>query len=189
MYVKEGLTYNKHTGELLGYCETGDINEHLQKLENEYTGSNKNVGKLASTMMVLMIRGLFTTFTFPYASFPSSSLTGEQLVPLIYEAILRIEQCGLKVSCLTMDGNSINRKLFKLIGNRKTNGITHKLRSPFSLNEEQEIFLFSDPPHLIKTARNCLASTNRIMEVSQYTTTVMNINVQYYNTVSHVDWG
>ena len=67
--------------------------------------------------MVFKVRGLFINLTFPYPSFPSSSLTRDQLVPLFYEAIMRLERCGFKVSCITLDENSVNRKFFKLVGN------------------------------------------------------------------------
>ena len=112
--------------------------------------------------MVLMIRGLFTDLQFPYASFPTSNLTGEQMVPIFYEAILRIERSGLKVLTITLDGNSVNRKYFKIVGTG--NIISHKYSNPLSFNTRQ-IYLFSDPPHLVKTARNCLSSTARKMEV------------------------
>ena len=48
-------------------------------------------GTLAKTVAVLMVRGLFHNFEFPYTSFPTSSLTGEQMVPIFLEAIMRIE--------------------------------------------------------------------------------------------------
>ena len=35
MYIKEGLVYNKSTGKLVGYCDIGNINNHLL-LEKEY---------------------------------------------------------------------------------------------------------------------------------------------------------
>ena len=104
MYIKEGLVYNKHTGELAGYCYLGEINNHLVCLEQEYQGMNHTTTKqLASTMMVLMVRSLFNSFTFPYAFFAASHLTGEQLVPVFYEAIMRLESCGFKVTCITLD--------------------------------------------------------------------------------------
>lgn len=37
MYIKEGLVYNKHSGELIGYSNLGNINTHLQQLQMEYT--------------------------------------------------------------------------------------------------------------------------------------------------------
>ena len=36
MRIKEDLVYNKHTGELTGFCDMGDINEHLLNLEKSY---------------------------------------------------------------------------------------------------------------------------------------------------------
>ena len=64
--------------------------------------------ELASAMLVLMVRGLFTSFTFPYATFATSTLTGYHLVPFFYEALFRLERCGFKVTSVTMDGNSVN---------------------------------------------------------------------------------
>ena len=96
MYIKEGLVYNKHNGELIGYRDLGDINNHLLQLEKEYQNQNHvQSHQFASTMMVVMVRGLFTSFIFPYAT---SNLTGEQLVPIFYEAIMHVELCGLKVT-------------------------------------------------------------------------------------------
>ena len=67
-------------------------------------------------MMVLIIHGLFTDLQFPYASFPTSNLTGEQMVYIFYEEIFRIERSGLKVLTITVNGNSVNRKYFKIVG-------------------------------------------------------------------------
>lgn len=133
MHIKEGLVFSKSTGELVGYVDVGDINNHLMRLEKEYTDKNGEVvqNTLAKTMMVLMIRGLFLNFTFPYASFASSNLTGEQLIPIFYEAIMRVEKCGLKVLSITLDGNSVNRKFIKLVSN-KDSPIEHKFKNPLS---------------------------------------------------------
>ena len=166
MYIKEGLVYDNSTGDLIGYCDLGDINNHLLHLEQEYihVGSDDKINNtLASTMMVLMVRGLFINFTFPYASFPTSNLTGELMVPMFYEAIMRLERCGFKVTCITMDGNSVNRKFIKLVSTNP-GPIKYKFKNPLS-HDNREIYFFSDPPHLLKTARNCLANPKRNMEV------------------------
>ena len=94
MHVKENLVYDKFSGELIGFSDMGDTNEHLLRLKENNGTVNL---PLASTMLTLMVRELFTKFTFPYASFPSANLTGDQLVPIFYEAVMRrIERCGLK---------------------------------------------------------------------------------------------
>ena len=164
MYIKEDLVYDKHTGELTGYCDLGEINNHLINLQQQYMAEKEDTNQLATTVMVLMVRGLFTTLEFPYAIFPSANLTGEQLVPIFYEAMMRLEMCGFKVLCITLDSHSVNRKLFKLVANNSSNKIKYKFKNPLSYNA-REVFLFSDPPHLIKIARNCLSNPKRNMEV------------------------
>ena len=169
MHIREGLVFKKGSGDLVGYTELGDINDHLLKLEEKFLNDSLTTKKkLATTVLVLMVRGLFSQFNFVYASFPSRNLTGDQLVPIMYEGIFRIERCGLHVMGLTLDGNSVNRKFFKLIGLPTTTttsntNIKYHTNNPMSMNKRKLLF-FSDPPHLIKTSRNCLATRN--MEVS-----------------------
>ena len=143
----------------------GEINEHLLQVERQIANQQSTQQVLATSMLVLMIRGLFTNFTFPYACFPTASLTGDQLVPIFYEAVIRLERCGFRVACNTMDGNSANRKFFKLIGNEKSSDkISYYTKNPCSC--DRKIYFISDPPHLIKTTRNCFESTKRSMQVS-----------------------
>uniref|UniRef100_A0A1X7VKZ9 Uncharacterized protein n=1 Tax=Amphimedon queenslandica TaxID=400682 RepID=A0A1X7VKZ9_AMPQE len=113
-------------------------------------------------MLVLMIRGLFTSLTFPYALFVTSNLTGEQMVPIFYKGIMRIERCGFKVLTITLDGCSVNRKFMQIVSNPNTT-VPHKIKIPLS-NNSREIFLFSDPSQLIKIASNCLANQSRNMQ-------------------------
>ena len=65
---------------------------------------------------------------------------------------------------ITLDGNSVNMKFIKLVGNQATPA-KHKFCNPLSENN-REVYLFSDPPHLLKTARNCLSNPNRQMKVN-----------------------
>lgn len=56
-------------GELIGFRVMGDINEHLL-LERQIDTNDKteNSQVLASSVLVLMIRGLFTKLAFPYVT-------------------------------------------------------------------------------------------------------------------------
>ena len=67
MYIKAGLVY-KQSGELIGFSDLGDINNHLQQLEHEYKNpaTTSKEPKFATTMMTIMIKGLFSNFSFPY---------------------------------------------------------------------------------------------------------------------------
>ena len=40
----------------------------------------------------------------------------------------------------------------------------HKVANPFA-QEKRDLYFFADPPHLIKTARNCWNSKSRCMWV------------------------
>lgn len=77
---------------------------------------------------------------------------------LPWDAIARLERCGFKVLAVTCDGASPNRRLFKL--HRSGKGVTYKVPNPYT-SEARFVYFISDPPHLLKTTRNCWASKKR----------------------------
>ena len=92
MYVREGIVYEKHSGWMIGFSNLGATCPNSSKV---FTAVLNAV--LAKTMVVFMVRGLFNKLQFPYAQFPCGQLTGDQLYYLFWEAVGRIENCGLKV--------------------------------------------------------------------------------------------
>ena len=65
MHIREDLVLDKHTGALIGYTHLGDINDHLMQFEKSLSHSfTPATPKLAKTMMVLMVRGLFKKLQF-----------------------------------------------------------------------------------------------------------------------------
>ena len=106
-------------------------------------------------------RGLFTKLQFAYAQFPCSSVCGYHMYDIFWEAVERLERCEFRVLACTCDGLSVNRNFFKLHGD---NNAVHKVLNPYA-NDGRFIFFLSDPPHLIKTTRNCWASKKRLMWV------------------------
>ena len=62
-------------GGLTGFVDIGDINIHLSQYETQVCNDDIR-DSLASSMLVLMIRGLFTNLKFPYAQFPCTELSG-----------------------------------------------------------------------------------------------------------------
>lgn len=162
MKIKEGLVYNKYSGELIGFADLGDINNELVKLEQ---GDERP--SIAKYVLAIMVRGLLFKLEFPYAHFGTEGITADFLYPLIWEAIRLLEVDGVKVLCITADGASPNRKFFRM---HKTPDFPfpHKAKNPYA-KEERWVFFISDPPHLIKTVRNCWShsgpSGTRHMEV------------------------
>ena len=98
MYIRAGLVYKKHSGEIVGFSNLGNINNHLLEFERQVKGDEKPVPSLAKTMMVFMVRGLFSPLRFAYAQFPCAKLTGSLLVHPFWEAIYRLERMTFKVT-------------------------------------------------------------------------------------------
>ena len=165
MKVKEGLVYNKTSGEIVGFTDIGDINQQLLRLEQE-----SDHPPVAKHILVLMVRGLMFKLEFPYAHFGTRSITGDLIHPIVWEAVRRLEASELKVTCVTADGASNNRKFFRMHHDKKDpETFTYKARNPFS-NDNRWLFFIADPPHLIKTIRNCWSHSGvngtRRMQVS-----------------------
>ena len=144
----------------MGFLNIGDINNHLVEYEKTVT-EDEGKEEIAKSMMVVMVRGLFSKLQFPYAQFPCSSICGYHLYDIFGEAVKRLERCGFRVVACTCDGLAENRTFFKLHGDEQQ---MYKALNPYS-EDKWYIFFFSDPPHLMKTTRNCWASTKRLLWV------------------------
>eukprot|EP00731_Ephydatia_muelleri_P026512 Em0018g612a len=97
--------------------------------------SNDNIrDPLASSMLVLMVRGLFTALTFPYAQFPCTDLSGDKLFPLAWNAVSHLENLGFTVLALCCDGLSANRKFFQL-HDAGSKAPVHRVVNPYAHDE------------------------------------------------------
>ena len=172
MKIKENLVYDKYTGSVVGFTNLGEINDDLLALERECKDDQEHP-PVANHILVLMVRGIFFKLEFPYAHFGTVGITADQLFPIVWDGIRQVEGVGLKVIFITADGASPNRKFFRM--HRELNDTTpiYKTRNPFA-QEERWIFFISDPPHLIKTTRNCWSHSalngTRLMTVSRVIT-------------------
>ena len=109
MKVKEDIVYDKFTGNMIGFCNLGTINDELLQLENT-TDIHPPVAK---QILAIMIRGVFFKFDFPLAHFSTEGVTADLLFPIVWEGIRVVESTGLKVIAVTADGASPNRKFSK----------------------------------------------------------------------------
>ena len=174
IYIREDLVFDKHSGRLIGYASLGDVNDHLLAFEHAVeAGAEKDV--IAKTMMVFMVRGLFSPLRFAYAQFPCATVTGDLLYDsrgwvLRYAIVDYNNNCmcvhfvlfPLQVMGATFDGASVNRRLVKI--HNPDAQLVHKVPNIYA-GDGRELFFFSDPPHLIKTVRNCWFSKARSLTV------------------------
>ena len=94
MHLREDLVYDRHSGLCVCECvcvctyicihtcisifvNIGDVNTHLQPIEKSLSGEQRNRETLASTMLVFMVRGLFSRLEYPYAQFPCHTLSSD----------------------------------------------------------------------------------------------------------------
>lgn len=66
VHIKEDLVYDKHEGSLMGFVNLGSINNHLLRFEAAIRDNRDGMNHprpLANSMLVLMVRGLFSIRT------------------------------------------------------------------------------------------------------------------------------
>ena len=149
------------SGALIGFADLGELNTHLCRFERLLASDGScAMQPLAKSMLVLMVRGLFSGLQFPYAQFPCSSLKGDQMFHIFWKAVGRLERYGFRVLGLTCDGLAANRQLFRMHAPKESKELVHKASNPYC-KEVRNVFFFSDPPHLLKTIRNCLCNKSR----------------------------
>ncbi len=140
----------------------GDINSCLLHVER----SKDPKPEVAKSMLVFMVRGLFGPLKFPYAQFSAKNLTGDLIFDPFWDVVYHLERCGFKVVVATADGASPNRAFLRIHFPKKAEGkYLYRNSNPFT-TDNRLVYLFSDPPHLLKTIRNCMASSRRQLWVS-----------------------
>lgn len=167
MKIKSGLAFSKSSGKLIGFCDLSNVNAEIDNLSSHLSNECDQPAKLASHMLVFMVRPVFQpSLCFTIAMYPSSNITGDKLYPIVWEVIESLEMNLLPVISVTSDGASSNRRFYKLC---LDGGASHKTRNPFDPN--RHVYFFCDAPHLLKTARNCFSNSHchsktRKLEVS-----------------------
>lgn len=91
--------YDKYTGNLIGYTDLGEVNNHLT-FQRMVESDMSKPAQLAKSMLTFMVKGLFTELKNPYAQFPCTKLTGDCLFQLFWEVVKRLERVGLRVTSL-----------------------------------------------------------------------------------------
>ena len=116
---------------------------------------------LATHALVFFVVGLNSSLKMSLGYFGTTGATSDELMPLLWTAIGCLEECGFKVAASTSDKASPNQRLYQLHQLPGDDTVCYKAVNLFA--PEREVFFISDPPHLIKTVRNNLESSGRII--------------------------
>ena len=90
--IKEGIVYNKHTSEIVGFINLGEVTNQLLEFERlcEDDDVRSATPCVAKYVNCFMIRGVFVPMTFPYAQFATTGASADELFPLVWEAVKRL---------------------------------------------------------------------------------------------------
>lgn len=153
MKVSANLVFDKVTGELVGFTDLGDPELNYAVLEK--------VDDVATHALAFIVRGLCTELKFCLAHFATTGVTAAQLMPIFWDAVCILESsCNLWVIATTSDGASPNRRFYRLhkaLDNDADKDVCYRTINLYA--PHRYIYFFSDAPHLIKTARNCLSNS------------------------------
>lgn len=71
MKVREGLVFDISTGNIIGYTDTGNINDRLKKFEAQLNGKSES-HDVATHMLAVCIRGIFINLDYPLGQFSTT---------------------------------------------------------------------------------------------------------------------
>ena len=159
MKIQENLVWDKNTGDLIGFVDLGDTDLNYATL--------KKSDEIATHVLVFLVRSIVNPLKFSFANFATTGATSVQTFPLFWKAVGILEDKVLmKVVGVTSDGASPNRSMFRMhLHMTRTEDINNEVNVVYRTHnfmaegEDRYIYFISDPPHLIKTARNCLLNS------------------------------
>lgn len=133
MSLKASLFYIINRDMVIGFHDTGYTKSFLP----------------ACNAAIIMVRGLTNKFKQPLGYFfLNSTIDADELRIITIECVKRLQSINLKVVAEVTDMGTDYVKAFKKLG------VTQE--TPYYIVNNQKIFYFFDPPHLIKAARNNL---------------------------------
>lgn len=167
VHVKGGVVIDKKTGEVIGYTHLSEVEEEMKKLEADMAGVQFDKVPAKSVLMFLA-QGITTNLQGIVGIYPARDMTAGQLFTRAWNIIYSMESYNLKLLALIGDGAATNKKFFRMHPPLPP-GVIPKLDEfptdvvyatvNLASSEKRPLFFIIDPPHLLKTLRNCLANS------------------------------
>jgi len=139
MNLQETYTFDKNnTMKVMGFTDLGKHTPEAQK------------DKLGNHALVLMFQPFLGSWVQPIGCFLSrGAAPSDVLYQILLEAVILLENSGLRVNAITSDGAQWNRGMWSLFGVSEG-----KVYSEHPSDPERKLWFLSDFPHLIKNLRN-----------------------------------
>jgi len=179
IHIRQNLVFNKRSGEMLGYVHLGTPDEELAAMDRllavEVEGNQgEDVPPIANKMLCFMVTGItkVNNVKAVIGCFATRNLSKEMLSSIVWDVIGALELRGLAVLALVCDGAGVNHGFFQMQPPLKPEEIWRKEEPKTesgvvfcTMNiyaHGRPLYLLNDPPHLLKTARNCLYSSGQV---------------------------
>ena len=107
------------------------------------------------------------------------NVIGDQLYPRLWSWL---ENLGFLVLAQCYDGLPANRKFFRLHDTCSSTAV-YKVINPYPHDEDKRYM--SDPPHLVKTVRNCWANKKRKLWVRNTCIMCMKLKYEHVHLTSY----
>ena len=157
MKLAKGIIYDRQRDMVEGFENLGTYGRSI---------------KMADYALCFMIKGLKQKWKINIGYFlTSSTIKAEILFKLINEAIIKLERAGLIVKTMICDQGPNNQRCMSKFFNITTT-------KTYTTINNNNIYLFYDPPHLLKNIRNNFKKHNYILNEEEIS---WNYLVNFYN--------
>ena len=113
-------------------------------------GTSYNSSKVANSAFVFMIQSLKSNYKYVIHIVPVKTISAQLLHDIILKIILKLENIGFNILCITSDNNAINKKAICLFSQPPKLNICF----PNPSNPKKPLFFIIDSVHLLKSIRN-----------------------------------
>ncbi|KAK3916402.1 Transposable element P transposase [Frankliniella fusca] len=161
MHIRSGLVISRSTGELIGYTNLSEVEVVLKRLTDKDAGVSANYRpSLAKKVLVYLAKGITSSVSDVVAVYTTDdSLLASQLYSRTWEVVYFLECADIHVLSLTFDGAPTNIKFIQMHGKYNEHDAFLYATNNLAAEEKRPIYFIVDPPHLLKTCRNCLANS------------------------------
>lgn len=123
-----------------------------------YITHGQFVGQIpvARNALVFLITGLNSDFSLPIAHYFVIAPNGREKALIINQVVTEVTKLGVRVANITFDGLSSNLSACEELGA----SFKQSFMKPFFINpvDSKKVHIFLDACHMLKLARNCIAS-------------------------------
>ena len=150
IYIKSDLVSDRYSSRVIGFVNLSTVDQQLAV-------SIPHCGHPCSHCHS---EEHFFRLNFPLTNFPTAGIPSISLFDILWTVVQHLERCDFTVVFQEADGSSPNRRYFRMHRDpAAASKIIYKAINPCSAMSGRTIYFFDDPPHLMKTPRNCLANS------------------------------